>query len=151
MTWRRKCQTTLVLLPGKFLGYGSLVGYSPWGHKESDTIKQLTHTHTQTQDGGIEFALLMMLIIVADLSLWSGEVKWKLLVMSHSLRSRGLYIPWNSPGQNTGVGGLSFLQGIFSTQVSNPGLPHYRWILYQLNHIPVKLLLLLTVCVTTIY
>ena len=41
---------------------------------------------------------------------------------------------WTSPGQNTGVGGLSFLQGIFPTQGSNPGLPHCRWILYQLSH-----------------
>jgi len=30
--------------------------------------------------------------------------------------------PWNSPGQNTGVGSLSLLQGIFLTQGSNPGL-----------------------------
>ena len=42
--------------------------------------------------------------------------------------------PWNSPGQNTGVGSLSVLQGIFSTQGSNPGLPHCRQILYQLSH-----------------
>ena len=34
--WRRKWQPTLVLLPGKFHGLRSLVGYSPWGHKESD-------------------------------------------------------------------------------------------------------------------
>ena len=33
---------------------------------------------------------------------------------------------WNSPGQNTGVGSLSLLQGIFPTQGSNPGLPHCR-------------------------
>ena len=42
--------------------------------------------------------------------------------------------PWNSPGQNTGVGSLSLFQGIFPTQGSNPGLPHCRWILYQLSH-----------------
>ena len=41
---------------------------------------------------------------------------------------------WNSPGQNTGVGSLSLLQGIFPTQGSNPGVPHCRWILYQLSH-----------------
>ena len=40
----------------------------------------------------------------------------------------------NSPGQNTGVGSLSLLQGIFSTQGSNPGLLHCRQILYQLSH-----------------
>ena len=55
-------------------------------------------------------------------------------VVSDSLRSRGLYSPWNSPGQNTKVGSLSVLQGIFSTQGSNPGLLHRRWILYQLSH-----------------
>ena len=42
--------------------------------------------------------------------------------------------PWNSPGQNTGVGSLSLLQGIFPIQRSNPGLPHCRQILYQLSH-----------------
>ena len=36
-------------------------------------------------------------------------------VVSHS--------PWNSPGQNTGVGSLSLLQGIFPTKGSNPGSP----------------------------
>ena len=41
---------------------------------------------------------------------------------------------WDSPGQNTEVGTLSFLQGIFLTQGLNPGLPHCRWILYQLSH-----------------
>ena len=33
-------------MPAKFHGWKSLVGYSPWGRKESDTTKQLTHTHT---------------------------------------------------------------------------------------------------------
>ena len=42
--------------------------------------------------------------------------------------------PWNSPGQNTGVGSLSLLQGIFPTQGWNPGLLPCRWILYQLSH-----------------
>ena len=54
--------------------------------------------------------------------------------MSNSLRPQGLYSLWNSPGQNIGVGSLSLLQKIFSTQGSNPGLQHYRWILYQLSH-----------------
>ena len=58
-----------------------------------------------------------------------------LSVMSNSLQPHGLYSPWNSPAQNTGVGSHSILQGIFPTQGSNPGLPHCRWwILYQLSH-----------------
>ena len=36
-------------------------------------------------------------------------------VMSDSLQSHRLYSPWNSPGQNTEVGRLSLLQGIFPT------------------------------------
>ena len=55
-------------------------------------------------------------------------------VMSDSLRPHGLYSPRDSPGQNTGVGSLSLLQGIFPTQGSNLGLPHCRRILYQLSH-----------------
>ena len=64
------------------------------------------------------------------------EVKWSKSrsFVSNSLWPHGLYSPWNSPGQNTGVGSLSLLQEIFPTQGLNPGLPHYRWILYQLSH-----------------
>ena len=55
-------------------------------------------------------------------------------VVSNSLLLHGLYSSWNSPGQTTGVGSLSLLQGIFPAQGSNPGLPHCRQILYQLSH-----------------
>ena len=50
--------------------------------------------------------------------------KWKLLSCVW------LFVtPWT-----TGVDSLSLLQGIFPIQGSNPGLPHCRWILYQLSH-----------------
>ena len=39
--WRRKWQPTSVFLPGKSHGQRSLVGYSPWGCKESYTTEQL--------------------------------------------------------------------------------------------------------------
>ena len=55
-------------------------------------------------------------------------------VVSNSLQSHGLYSPWNSLGQITGVGSCSLLQGIFPTQGSNPALPHCRQIPYQLSH-----------------
>ena len=55
-------------------------------------------------------------------------------VVPDSLRPCGLYSPWNSPGQSTGVGGLSLLQGIFATQGWKPGLLHCRQILYCLSH-----------------
>ena len=43
--WRRKWQSTPVLLPGKSHGQRSLVGYSPWVRKESDTTERL-HVHS---------------------------------------------------------------------------------------------------------
>ena len=55
-------------------------------------------------------------------------------VVSDSLRPRRLYSPWNSSGQNTGVGSLPFLQGIFPIQGLNPHLLHCRRILCQLSH-----------------
>ena len=64
---------------------------------------------------------------------WS-EVKWQ------SLSRVWLFaIPWTVQpmeffSQNTGMGSLSLLQGIFPTHVLNPGFPHCRRILYQLNH-----------------
>ena len=42
--WRRKWQSTLALLPGKSHGQRSLIGYSPWGLRESDTTERL-HFH----------------------------------------------------------------------------------------------------------
>ena len=59
---------------------------------------------------------------------------FKQLCLADCLWPYGLYSPWNFSGQNTGVGSLSLLQGIFPTRGSNPGLPHCRWILYQLSH-----------------
>ena len=72
---------------------------------------------------------------------WTKSKEWS---ESHSVVS-DLYSPWNSLGQNTGVSSLSFLQGIFPTQGSNPGLLHCRQILYHLNQqgSPIKCVLLL--------
>ena len=63
-----------------------------------------------------------------------GSSQPKDWTQSPSLQADSL--PAEPPGKskNTGVGSLSLLQGIFPTQGSNPGLPHYRWILYQLSH-----------------
>ena len=62
------------------------------------------------------------------------QVKWNLLS-----RVQLFVTPWtiqsmSSLGQNTGVGSLSLLQGIFPTQGSNQGLLCCRWILYQLSY-----------------
>ena len=62
-------------------------------------------------------------------------------VMSDSLRphglepaSRGSSVHVDSLGKNTGVGCHALLQGIFPTQVSNPGLLHCRQVPYHLSH-----------------
>ena len=68
---------------------------------------------------------------------WSGvplPSPESLSVVSNSLPPQGLYSPWNSPGQNTGVGSFSLLRGIFPTQRSSCGLLHCRQILYQLSY-----------------
>ena len=66
--WRRKWQPTLILWPGKFHGWRSLVGYSPWGCKELDTTEQLHwFTGYERKCGGI-------LQRLGELSAWSASV-----------------------------------------------------------------------------
>ena len=65
---------------------------------------------------------------------WWGMVKVKVAQSCPTLCKLMDCKPWNSPGQNTGVGSLFRLQGIFPTQRSNSGLPNCRWILNQLSH-----------------
>ena len=55
-------------------------------------------------------------------------------VLSDSLWPHGLYSPCDSPSQNSGVGSLSLLQGIFPTQGLNSGLPHWGQILHHLSY-----------------
>ena len=72
---------------------------------------------------------LMCLAIGSSFSMKSEKSESHSL-MSNSLWPCGLYSPWNSPGQNTGVGNSSLLQW----NLPNPGLLHCRRILYQLSH-----------------
>ena len=48
--WRRKSQPTPVFLPGKSHGRSSLVGYSPWGRKESDMTEQVYFHFTKGEE-----------------------------------------------------------------------------------------------------
>ena len=75
--------------------------------------------------------LFEQILVVFDVDSQWSEVK---VAQPCRTLCESMYSPWNSPVQNTGVGSLSLLQGIFPTQRSNPGLPHCRWILYQLSH-----------------
>ena len=60
---------------------------------------------------------------MGQISMGSGSESESHSAVSSSLRSHGLYSPWNSPGQNTGVGSCSLLQGIFPIQGLNPEAP----------------------------
>ena len=100
---------------------------SLWGDKESETTEWLNWTELKT--------ILTIQIINESNTKYSRHLKNIIsFEESDSLWPHGLHSPWNSPGQNTGVGSHSLLQGIFPTQGSNPGLPHCSWILYPLSH-----------------
>ena len=55
--WRRKWQPTPVFFPGESHGGRILVGYSPWGRKESDTT-ECFHFHFHTPTGETECSLM---------------------------------------------------------------------------------------------
>ena len=65
MPWRRKWQPTAGFLPGKSPGQRSLVSYTPWGRKESDTAR---HTQTLTNLSRLcsSFAVVSDLVIIRD-------------------------------------------------------------------------------------
>ena len=77
--WSRKRQPTPVFLPGQFHGERSLAGYSPWGHKESNTtwVTEHTHTHTHTHHVPSPWYLLYLF---NNTEVWSlpprKDIKW---------------------------------------------------------------------------
>ena len=96
----------------------------------------LTHTPVISQERSLNICPFMFgnfsfSCEIIRVSEWVSESR---SVVSDSLWPHGLHRPWNSPGQNTGMGSLFLLQGIFPTQGSNSGLPHCRRILYHLSH-----------------
>ena len=65
--WRREWLPIPVFLPGEFHGMGSLAGYTPWGHKESDSTEQLTLSLS---------IVLMLLILGQTLENHRSELHW---------------------------------------------------------------------------
>ena len=103
-----------------------LYNINKWNDKDGQTCKNsktLSSTHT----------FLWKYAFILETVLQQNESESHPFV-SDSLWPHGLYSPWNSPGQNSGLGSLSLLQGIFPTQGLNPGLPHCRQNLYQVSH-----------------
>ena len=94
--WRRKWQPTPVLLPGESHGWRSLVGYSPQGHKESDTTERIHFTSMMTCDHeDILQGALRTRWEILTLSKREGEV---LSRVSHSLRPQLLSECWDHEG-----------------------------------------------------
>ena len=119
------------------------------------TIDRLFSPPMVTSEPEVE--IIEMILIHSRTSAWSHYIEHTLYWHSHtihvlyshikvyecrsvvpsSLWPHGLYNPWNSPGHNTGVSSRSLLLSllwIFPTQGLNPGIPHCRQILNQLNH-----------------
>ena len=95
---------------------------------------RLTYLNTQFQRWGGNFLKKTNTLSQLPSQMTAVGLSESRSVMSNSLRLHGLYSSWNSLGQNTGMGSLSLLQGIFPTQRLNPRLPHCMRILYQLSH-----------------
>ena len=75
--WRRKWKPTLVFLPGKFQGQRSLMSYSPWGCKESDTTEYMymqskPHFCSIWSDNDVTFQLLFFIRRACIRLAWRG-------------------------------------------------------------------------------
>ena len=103
-----------------------------WKHKLEFKISKRDTTVTRQDDG-------IWIRPCPKRRVWGRDVRacvLSRLVMSDALWPRGLQparllCPWDSPGKNTGVGCHALLEGIVPTQGSNPGLLHWRRILYH--------------------
>ena len=111
----------------------SVQGFSQWEYLEGlpfppPGVKLMSPTSSELQEDS-----LLLSHREAPPEVWRSE-NVSCSVVSDSLQPHGLYSPWNSRGQNTGVDSLSLLQGIFLG--SNPVLPHCRQILYHPSQKP---------------
>ena len=92
-----------------------------------------THTHKYIYGsdlGHLSFKCWWNFLFKRTKDYWSESCS----IMSYCLWPHRIYIQsMEFSSQNTGVGSLPLLQGIFPTQGWNPGLPHCRQFLYQLS------------------
>ena len=90
-----KWQPTPVLLPGESHGGRSLVGYSPLGHKESDTTERL-HFHFQCHNRKCEEELKTLLMKVKE---ESEKVGLKLTIQKTKIMASGPITSWETDGE----------------------------------------------------
>ena len=135
--WSRKWYPSPVFLPRESQGQRTRLCYSPWGTKSWTWLSDWIHTVGKViYKEDIE---LTSFLPTSDFSISSNM--WKCEYLSHvrlfvtlwTVPAR-LLCPWNSPGENSGVGSRSLLQGILPTCSLNLGLLHCWQILYHLSY-----------------
>ena len=95
--WRRKWQPTPVLLPGKSHGRRRVVGYSPWGPKESDMTERLHFLSLSLPFSLLLFfkhSLCLLLFLFVFLNFFFG-VSFLCNMVKHCIQ-RVLYL-WSKP------------------------------------------------------
>ena len=93
--WRRKWQHTPVFLLGESHGQGSQAGYSPWGHKQSDTIEHApTHPFCWEEYSGLAvFSFITLNISFSLLDSKASVEKSTDSIMMVPLYVRGCFLP----------------------------------------------------------
>ena len=86
LPWRRKWQPTPVFLPAESHGQRSLIGYSPLGHKESDTTERLV-------------AQMVRNLIMKQFNPWVGKIPW-----GREWKDTPVFLPAESHGCRSLVG-----------------------------------------------
>ena len=128
--WRRAWQPTPVFLPREFSRQRSLVGYSPWGPKESDTAEWLTFFWPVTSTLAPR-PILFLSVVACGL-----VAKSCLTLATPRTVTYRRFCPWDFPGKNTGVSCHFLLWGSSRHRNQTPvscatcGLLHCRQTLY---------------------
>ena len=119
----KSCPTLWDSMNCSMLGSSLCPSLSPWACSNSCPLSQWCHPTISSSVSPCSYCpqcfpasvSFPMIQLFASDGQNMYEVKWSenLSVMSNSLQPNGPYSPWNSPGQNTGEGSHSLLQGIF--------------------------------------
>ena len=136
--WKRERLPTPVFLLKELWGQRSLAGCRPWDHKESDMTEWLSFSlYLLNLKEALQGFSLAYLYCQPHYSYAlqpllkkkkKRQVIWTQALWYHNTQQY-IWLP-----KNIGVGCLSLLQRIFTTQEFNWGLLHCRWILYQLSN-----------------
>ena len=108
--WRRKWQPTPVFLPGESHGRRSLVGCSPWGHRESDTTEVTSSSNNSVGLDGSGGKSICLQCGRPRFDPWVGKIPWRrkwqptpvlLPGESHGWKSLVGYNPWGCKESDT--------------------------------------------------